>query len=36
MPVKPFNLPYNFEPRGYQAELFADQHRFEVAVWHRR
>lgn len=30
------DLPYHFEPREYQRELLLDQHRFEVAVWHRR
>lgn len=29
-------LPYNFSPRDYQKELLMDQHRFAVAVWHRR
>lgn len=29
-------LPKNFKPRDYQSELLQDQHRFTVAVWHRR
>lgn len=34
--AKEINIPYNFIPRQYQEEFLAAQHRFKIAVWHRR
>lgn len=34
--MQEINLPKNFTAREYQSELLLDQHRFAVAVWHRR
>lgn len=30
------NLPYNFDPREYQADFLASPKKFKVAIWHRR
>lgn len=29
-------IPYNFAPREYQDDFLRDNHRFKIAVWHRR